>query len=96
MFVGAVTIELFLPESHSLKEKRKILNSILGKVRFKFNVSIAEIDHQDLWQRSVIGIACVSESSHQVKIILQRVRAFVEGLNKAEIIDERTSFFSPE
>lgn len=96
MFVGAVKLELFLPECHSLKEKRKALNSILGKVRAKFNVSAAEIDHQDLWQRAAIGIAYVSESSYQAKNSLQRIRDFIEGLGQAEIIEDKITLFSPE
>ena len=96
MFVGAVKIELFFHGCCSLKEKRQILKSILCKVQAKFNVSAAEIDHQDLWQRATIGIAYVSESEFQAKKALQKVQSFVEGLNTAEVIDNKISLFSPE
>lgn len=96
MFVGAIKLELFFPECRSLKEKRQILKSILDKVQAKFNVSIAEIDHQDLWQRSTIGIACVSKSNYQARKALYKVQSYVEDLNKAEVIEEKISFFSPE
>jgi uncharacterized protein YlxP (DUF503 family) len=96
MFVGAIKIELFFPECHSLKEKRQILNSILGKVQAKFNVSVSEIDHHDLWQRATIGIAYVSKSSYQARKALHKVQSYIEGLNKAEVIEDKISFFSPE
>lgn len=96
MFVGAITLELFFPECHSLKEKRQILNSIIAKVQARFNVSVAEIGHQDLWQRATIGIAHVSETNYQVRDTLLRAQSFIERLNKAEVIDDNISFFSPE
>ncbi len=96
MFVGTITLELFFPECQSLKAKRQILNSILDKVQAKFNVSIAETNNQDLWQRATIGIAYVSATSYQVRNTLQKVQHFIEGLNKAEIIEDKINFFSPE
>lgn len=96
MFVGAITLELFFPESHSLKAKRQLLSSILNKVQARFNVSIAEIDNQDLWQRATIGIAYVSASDYQARNTLQNVRSFIEKLNKAEIIESEINLFSSD
>jgi len=96
MFVGAITLELFLPECQSLKAKRQILKSIIDKVRAKFNVSIAEVDNQDLWQRATLGIAYVCESNYQTQTVLRKVQAFIEGLNKAEVIDSKINYYSPE
>jgi uncharacterized protein YlxP (DUF503 family) len=96
MYVGTVMLDLFFPGCRSLKEKRQALQSIVGKIRAKFNVAVAEIDHQDLWQRGTIGIACVSQSSYQAELVIQKIRKFVEDLNKAEVIDEKTSLFSPD
>jgi uncharacterized protein YlxP (DUF503 family) len=96
MYVGAIMLELLFPGCHSLKEKRQALKSIVGKVRAKFNVAVAEVDHQDLWQRGTIGIACVSQDSYQAKILIHKIRKFIEDLNKAEIIEEKTTLFSPE
>lgn len=96
MFVGAITLELFLPDCQSLKAKRQILKSIIAKVRSKFNVSIAEVDNQDLWQRATLGITYVCESNYQTQAALEKVQAFIEGLNKAEVIDCKTDYYSPE
>jgi len=96
MFVGAITLELFLPECQSLKAKRQILKSIIDKVRTKFNVSIAEVDNQDLWQRATLGITYVCESNYQTQAVLKKVQAFIEGLNKAEVIDYKFNYYSPE
>jgi len=64
MNIGLLTLEIFLPDSHSLKEKRYVIRSLKDRLR-KFNVSIAECDHQELWQRSTMGIVSIS-SDHGV------------------------------
>jgi uncharacterized protein len=64
MNIGLLTLDIFLPESHSLKDKRIVLRGLKDCLR-KFNVSIAECDHQDLWQRSTVGIVSIS-SDHGV------------------------------
>jgi uncharacterized protein len=64
MHIGLLTLDIFLPESHSLKEKRIVLRSLKDRLR-TFNVSVAECDHQDLWQRSTLGIVSIS-SDHGI------------------------------
>jgi uncharacterized protein YlxP (DUF503 family) len=63
MVIGACTIELYLPAAYSLKDKRSILKSTINRVRREFNVSIAEIDHQDIWHSAVIGVVTVSNDA---------------------------------
>ncbi len=60
MIVGIYTFELYLPHSHSLKEKRKIINMIRDRIKSRFNVSIAEVGFFDLWQRTMFGIAIIN------------------------------------
>ncbi|HTS75245.1 MAG TPA: DUF503 domain-containing protein [Bryobacteraceae bacterium] len=63
-------LELRLDESHSLKDKRHFVKSLKDRLRARFNVSVAEIDYQDTWQRSVIAVATVSaEQSHASQIL---------------------------
>lgn len=69
MIVGLLTLDLHFPESKSLKDKRWLLRSIKDRIRNKFNVSVAEVGANDLWQRSVVGIACVANET----IIIHRV-----------------------
>ncbi len=85
MVVGTCTIELHLPENHSLKGKRRIIRSLRDRLRNNFNVSVAEIEHQQLWQRATLGIACVSNDSKKVDQLLNRVVNFVEQQHVAVI-----------
>lgn len=76
--VGALVLELFFPEVHSLKEKRSIVRSLVAKVRQTFNVSVAEVSHQELWQRAALAVAVVSASSEEADKSLVAVLGFVE------------------
>jgi len=68
--VGVVTLELRFHEAHSLKEKRHVLESLKDRLRHKFNIAIAEIDHQDLWQRSAVAAVTVSaDRTHAEKVL---------------------------
>ena len=78
MHVGVCTIELRLPGNGSLKGKRSILKSITVRVSREFNVSIAEVDAQDTWQRAVLGVACVSSSASYAHRQLERVVQWIE------------------
>ena len=60
MIIGGLTLQLRLPMSHSLKDKRSIVKSVIARLRNEFNVSVAEVAEQDLRQIAVIGVACVS------------------------------------
>ncbi|HXM99901.1 MAG TPA: DUF503 domain-containing protein [Candidatus Dormibacteraeota bacterium] len=73
MSVGLLTLELYIPDAHSLKEKRQVLRSLKDKLRRQFNVAIAELDHQDVWQRSVLGIVTLSNEDRHVRETLQKV-----------------------
>jgi uncharacterized protein YlxP (DUF503 family) len=78
MHIGVCTIELMLPGNSSLKGKRSILKSITTRVSREFNVSIAEVDAQNLWQRAVLGVACVSASAGYAHGQLERVVQWIE------------------
>jgi hypothetical protein len=71
--VGVITLELRLDESHSLKEKRHYVKSLKDRLRTKFNVSVAEIDYQDLWQRGLIAVVTVSPDQPHAELVLQSV-----------------------
>lgn len=87
MIVGLLTLELHLPESNSLKSKRFIIRSLKDKIKNKFNVSIAEVDANDLWQRSVLGAACVANGTKIVNQTLNGVRTMVLNTPSVELID---------
>jgi uncharacterized protein YlxP (DUF503 family) len=87
MFIGVGRLELRIPASGSLKSKRQVVKGITGGVRAKFNVAVAEVDHQELWQRASIGVACISESGFHAEKMLREVERFVSRDGRVEIID---------
>jgi uncharacterized protein len=86
MIVGAMTIKFYVPWVHSLKEKRMVVKSICGKAGNKFNISIAEVDAQDVHQTIVLGIACVTDETSHCNSILDNVLYFIEENTEAEIV----------
>lgn len=71
--IGVLTLELRLDESHSLKEKRHVVKGLKDRLRHKFNVAVAEIDYQDLWQRGLMAAVTVSSDRGNAEIVLQAV-----------------------
>jgi uncharacterized protein YlxP (DUF503 family) len=87
MFVGIVRIELHLPAAGSLKDKRSVVRSLKDRIRQRVHAAVAEVDHQELWQRCALGVAVVSGESHHVDEMLQSVRTIVHGTHGAELLD---------
>ena len=92
MVVGVLRLELRLPETHSLKGKRSILRSIKARVQQKFNVSIAECEEHDLWQRSILGVSQVGPDQPHVDRCLREVVSFIDGLQLAALGEEQVEF----
>lgn len=80
-------IELLIPGTGSLKEKRFVLKSIKTKIRNNFNVSIAEIDHYDKWQRTCLGIAAISNKRRFIDETLSKVETFICKDHRVQMID---------
>jgi uncharacterized protein YlxP (DUF503 family) len=78
MNVGVCKLTLRLPENQDLKGKRRVVKSLCDRIRFKFNVTIAEVDNNDKWQVATLGIACVSNSNRQVAQALDQVISYIE------------------
>ena len=87
MFVGIVRIELHIPASQSLKDKRSVVRGLKDRIRQRVRASVAEVEHQDLWQRASLGVAVVSGERRQVDEQLQSVRQLVESTIGAELLD---------
>ncbi len=88
MTVGISKITLILHEGMSLKAKRKVVKSILEKCRNKFNVSIAEVEDNDLYQRATIGVAIVGNDGRFVNSALDKILEYVDSLKLAEIAEQ--------
>lgn len=93
MVIGVCTIELYLPENHSLKGKRQIVNSLKGKLKNRFNISIAEIDHHDVWQRATLGVAMINKDRRYVESELSKILNFIEASQYASYIMDYTTEF---
>lgn len=87
MIIGTAKIKLYAAWVHSLKEKRMVVKSIIDKVKHRYNVSIAEIDTQDLHQTITIGIACVSGETRHANSIIQDIINYIENNTEASIED---------
>lgn len=87
--VGLCMVELFIADSQSLKDKRQVLLSLKGRLRQKFNLSVAEIEAQDLWQKAVLALACVANDSRHVNQVLDQALNLVRSQTVVEIVQSR-------
>lgn len=85
MIIGTCLYEIHFFSTQSLKDKRRILKSMIDRVKQKFNVSIAEVENQDSWRRGVVGIAVVSNNTAHVNQIINNVTKFIESCWESEI-----------
>ena len=92
MIIGILHIELFIPESGSLKTKRFAIKSIKERLKSRFNVSVAEIDNYDKWQRASLGVVTVSNDSKHIESILGNVMNLVYGDRRVEVIDTKINY----
>ena len=92
MVIGLLTVEIHIPESGSLKSKRFVLKSLTDRVRKRFNVSIAEVEYRDLWQRSVLGIVTVNTDRRHADSTLALVLGLLEGEGDLQVTGVQTEF----
>lgn len=89
MIVGLCTIELYIPGGHSLKDKRQVLLSLKDRLRDRFNVSVAEVGDQGLWQKAILGIACVSNEGAYVNQVLDQAVNLIRSVPSVELVQFR-------
>ena len=86
IFVGICQVELLLPQAQSLKDKRFVLNSVKARIGNKFNVSIAEVDQNDLWQRATLGMAVVANERKFIDQVFAKILSLLDGEDQLEVI----------
>jgi uncharacterized protein len=86
VFIGVGRLDLRIPASGSLKSKRHVVKALTGGLRAKFNVAVAEVDHQDLWQRATLGVTCISESAFHAQKMLREIERYVERDGRVEML----------
>ena len=88
MHIGYCQLMLHLPDSQSLKAKRQVARSVTAKIRSQFNVAVAEVADNDLWQRLTLGVCCLSNDNRHANEILSKVVRFVEtSRDDLELLD---------
>ncbi len=96
MFVAVLLADLLFPDAASLKDKRRRLSGLTAKIRSAFPVSVAEVGHQDLWQRGRIGVALVSTDVRLAQSMLDRISDLVGRNGEVELLDRRIEFLRLE
>jgi hypothetical protein len=89
MLVGLLQLEIFIPDSASLKQKRFVLSSLKQRLRNKFNISIAEIDQNDKWQLATLGVAVVANEKRFVEKTLNKIFSLVEQEHNIQIMNQQ-------
>jgi len=89
MVLGICKVELLISGSRSLKDKRQVLRHLKERIKHKFNISVAEVEYQDLWQRALLGMACVGNDRDFVQEVLVKAIQVVESDVEVEVIDQR-------
>jgi len=91
MVIGLARVVLHLPDSHSLKDKRRVVKSLIAQVQRRFLVAAAEVDSHDQWQVGVIGLACVSTSAAHADEVIARAVNFIERqMTDTQLLDYQT------
>ena len=95
MHIGYCRLELHLPDSQSLKGKRQVSRSVIAKIRNQFNVAVAEVADNELWQRLTLGVCCLSNDPRHANEVLSKVVAYVEqSRDDLELLDYETEIIS--
>lgn len=93
MPVGLLTLEIQLPYVHSLKEKRAVVQKLRGRLRARFNVAVAELDHQEAWQHAQLGVVSVSNSRPLIEASLMQILAESEKILGQDVAGYTLDFF---
>ncbi|MGO8813227.1 MAG: DUF503 domain-containing protein [Terriglobia bacterium] len=93
MPVGLLTLEIQIPYAHSLKEKRAVLRKIKDRLTARFNVAVAELDHQDVWQRATVGVVSISDSQSLLDSVFRQVLAEAENTLGDDVADHFLEYF---
>lgn len=93
MPVGILTLDIQLPYAHSLKEKRAVLQKMRARLRARFNVAVAELDHRDVWQRATLGVVSISDSQTVLESAFRQVLAESEKILGHDVANHTVDFF---
>jgi uncharacterized protein YlxP (DUF503 family) len=87
MVIGLLRLDLFLPDTHSLKQKRSLIRPVMERIRREWNVSVTEVDHQDSWQRTTLAVANVNTETAEAERTLGHIARSIEGNPDIQLLD---------
>jgi hypothetical protein len=90
MVIGLLTLDLHFPGARSLKDKRQALRSLETRIRNRFNVSVAEVEHQDLWQRARLAVVSVNTDHTHLESTLDSVAGEAHNAREIQVLDQQT------
>jgi uncharacterized protein YlxP (DUF503 family) len=93
MPIGLLTLEIHIPDARSLKDKRQVVRSLKDRLRANFNVAVAELDHQELWQRSRVGIVSISGDGRHLEQSLQAIAQESERVLGRDLVSQQIEYF---
>jgi uncharacterized protein YlxP (DUF503 family) len=93
MQIGLLTLEIHISDAQSLKDKRQVLRSLKDRLRAHFNVAVAELEHQELWQRSKIGVVSISGDGKHLEESLTAIAAESERLLGRDLVSQEIDYF---
>jgi uncharacterized protein YlxP (DUF503 family) len=93
MTIGLLTLEIHIPDARSLKDKRQVLRSLKDRLRAHFNVAVAELEHQDLWQRSRVGVVTISGDARHLEESLETIAQESERLLGRDLVSREIEYF---
>ncbi len=92
MVVGLLTLEIHLPYAHSLKDKRQVLRRLKERLRGRHNVAVAELDHQETWQRAQVGVVSLNSDTRTLAQVLEAAEAEAESLLGDGLVDSHIEY----
>jgi uncharacterized protein YlxP (DUF503 family) len=96
MLVAVERFDLRIRDSHSLKQKRHVVKGLIAAVRQRFDVAVAEVDHQDLWQRTAIGVVAVGNEEYRLRRVMHEIEKLVDHRAEVELIASELSVLDPD
>lgn len=96
MLVALQRFDLRVRESHSLKQKRHVVKALTAGLRQRFNVSVAEVDHQDLWQRATIAVAAVGGGEYHLRQVAGEIERYVDTWPEVEVLQVEVTVHAPD
>jgi uncharacterized protein YlxP (DUF503 family) len=96
MLVALCRFELRIPGCGSLKEKRHVMKTLTASLRSKFNVAVAEVEHQDQWQRATLAVSAVAGEGYHLKRVMHEVERHIDTFAAVEVIVARLSLHGPD